>query len=149
MCQGVEAHIRFFLDHYLLPARQVSTSTTSLIFSINKIKPSSYIFYCAYIYYIILYIYAEFHLHELRGNHVSGDNKGDEFDSNSNQHIMEKTVTKLAWTPAMDCTTKTYTMMMETFIDIRKVPQRHLYVISDLSSDYIRLYMKHIFISII
>ena len=28
----------------------------------------------------MLYIYAEFHLHELRGNHVSGDSKGDEFD---------------------------------------------------------------------
>ena len=49
-------------------------------FSVNKIKQSSYIFYCAYIYYIILYIYAEFHLHQLRGNHVSGNSKGDEFD---------------------------------------------------------------------
>ncbi|XP_066352406.1 uncharacterized protein [Miscanthus floridulus] len=39
---------------------------------------------------------------------------------NSNQHIMEKTVMKLALTPVMDCTTKTYTMTMETFIRKQK-----------------------------
>ena len=39
-----------------------------------------YFLLCLYIYFIILYIYVEFHLHQLCGNHVSGNSKGDEFD---------------------------------------------------------------------
>ena len=50
----------------------------------------------------------------------------------SNQHIMDKTVMKLAWTAAMDCTTKTYTMMIKSFIDMRKVVRRHLYVMLEI-----------------
>jgi hypothetical protein len=46
----------------------------------------------------------------------------------SNQRMMVGTVMKMPWTAAMDCTTKTYTMMMESFSDMRKVLRRHLEV---------------------
>jgi len=43
-----------------------------------------------------------------------------------NQRMMVGTVMKMPWTVAMDCTKKTYTMMMGSFTDMRKVLRQHL-----------------------
>ena len=69
------------------------------------------------------------YLPKRRHNHVHVQNNKDEFD----RELFEPThddwdIMKMPWKAAMDCITKTYTMMMEAFSDMRKVLRRYLYL---------------------